>query len=57
MVSRAFVSSENLRNVNRELQGVRQTITGSILPVLGLSAAFSIMGGRAERRHGIGASC
>ena len=45
MVSRSFVNTENLRSVNRELSGVRNVITGSILPVLGLSAAFSIMGG------------
>ena len=48
MVTRAFGTSEgqvNLRQTNQELTGLLSTVRTGVLPVLGLTAAFSLMGG------------
>ena len=50
MVTRSFgdttqQATVDLRAFGKELRGVRSGITGTILPALGLSAAFSVFGG------------
>ena len=44
MVTR-FLGSQTVRNTTREVGQFRSTVTGTILPVLGLSAAMSFMSG------------
>ena len=45
MVTRGVGSVDNLRAINREVFTLTSGLTRSILPVLGLSAAFSILNG------------
>ena len=48
MVTRAFGTGPgqvNIRQTNQELTGLLSTVRSGVLPVLGLTAAFSILGG------------
>ena len=45
MVSRSFVNASNLTAINQGLAQTRSRVSGLILPTLGLSVAFSALGG------------
>ena len=45
MVTRSFLNQDNIRGINTELTALSSTVGRTILPVLGLTAAFSILGG------------